>query len=1064
MYKKRHIVNNKNGVSPVLEAIVAIGVSISLLIIFYISASNIYSTHDRPAVDVEAKCISVMEALLNSPGLGAGYDIAWEDNPENVNVVGLATTQTVAYGKANISGGEVTLISYYTFPDNRIGIADTCFLAGTKIVMADESYKNIEDITVGDMVKSFDEETGRIVNRRVTHVFHHTREETTKYYLVINNQLRVTPNHLVYSNGRWVYSGDLKTGSSLFYPCSNYKIYSIEKVFKREPTYDFEVEGIHNYFVALDTSDVLVHNAGYQYPPYDPQDEITPRFTWFDNDGPYRPGRNITFNAEDSTGEEPPLTFAWDFNGDGTWDKGPSGDYEITFNVMEDNNTYNVSLNVTDNNGHWDIVTHAVQANNPDLPEPDSKPWVLTGKDIYPNGTLAPYVKGYYVKFTLLNDGNYSFEIKEKTSPPYTILDYEKIKNINNVIYPIVKSALGLDISERVLYDFNITVSNNSGVILPGYGASYEHADILVPNVKDVLIYHKPTINESSGNIIEPYYEKGSITVRVFIGGIPPNYPPYEPCEPDPFNGHLSVRWDANLSWTCWDPDGDPVTFDIYFGTTNPPPKVESNQSAKSYDPPGIMNESKDYHWQIVAWDNHGHSTAGPIWSFTTKPNTPPNKPSNPSPADGATCVDVTTNLSWIGGDPDTYMGDIVTYKVYFGTTIMPPLKESGLQDTSYDPTPEEERLDYNTKYYWKIYANDSHGGSNWGDEWDFTTAEKGLDQHNSEGDGIGHNTSDYYMGQTFIAGRTGKLTKLKLSLKKVELFESGDLNLWVQIWKNPIDNPEDPKDPENILSNGNITMEDPDPDFKWYNLTLDQPVDVTAEDNYFIVFRNETSVFTYCSWQYSECSPFEMVPDGGGTCYDGGEAYRWEGRWEPFAHWPYQQDFLFKTYVFREPELDQYWLEHSDEGLETKVFNLAQTFTPGFTPGKTQDLMKVNLSLFSKEGAPNPPDITVKIYPGEPTPEWKEIDPLATTTIDGFIDVGSFVWKEANFSFNPPYLIVEELYSIVVTTEGDYIWEMMNEDVYERGDAWWSDDGIEWKLNDPLTDFIFATYMDEFG
>jgi len=97
------------------------------------------------------------------------------------------------------------------------------------------------------------------------------------------------------------------------------------------------------------------------------------------------------------------------------------------------------------------------------------------------------------------------------------------------------------------------------------------------------------------------------------------NRVPNVPSNPNPVNGAVNVNKNAVLSWTGGDPDGDTVTYDVYFGTTNLPPKVVSNQSGTTYDPPGNMNSITMYYWKIVAWDNHGASTDGPIWNFTTK-------------------------------------------------------------------------------------------------------------------------------------------------------------------------------------------------------------------------------------------------------------------------------------------------------------------------------------------------------------------------------------------------------------------------------------------------------------
>ena len=191
------------------------------------------------------------------------------------------------------------------------------------------------------------------------------------------------------------------------------------------------------------------------------------------------------------------------------------------------------------------------------------------------------------------------------------------------------------------------------------------------------------------------------------------NQPPNAPSNPNPLDGAIDVTVNADLSWTGGDPNGDPVTYDVYFGTSSSPPKVVSNQSITTYDP-GTMNYATLYYWKIVAWDNHGASASGSVWHFTTH-NDPPNTPSSPNPANGTTGVSVNDDLSWTGGDPN---GDPVTYDVYFGTTSPPPLVSSGQSNTTYNSG----TMNYNTHYYWKIVAWDNHGASTSGSIWDFTT------------------------------------------------------------------------------------------------------------------------------------------------------------------------------------------------------------------------------------------------------------------------------------------------------------------------------------------------------
>jgi hypothetical protein len=193
------------------------------------------------------------------------------------------------------------------------------------------------------------------------------------------------------------------------------------------------------------------------------------------------------------------------------------------------------------------------------------------------------------------------------------------------------------------------------------------------------------------------------------------NDPPNIPSNPNPGDGAVGVSVDAVLSWVGGDPNGDPVTYDVYFGTSGSPPKVVSNQSGTSYNP-GTMNHATTYYWRIVAWDDHGASSAGSVWHFTTY-NDPPNIPSNPNPGDGAVGVSVDAVLSWVGGDPNP--GDVVTYDVYFGTVSPPPQVASGQSGNTFDPPGS---MGYNTLYYWRIVAWDDHGASTTGPIWVFTT------------------------------------------------------------------------------------------------------------------------------------------------------------------------------------------------------------------------------------------------------------------------------------------------------------------------------------------------------
>jgi hypothetical protein len=97
------------------------------------------------------------------------------------------------------------------------------------------------------------------------------------------------------------------------------------------------------------------------------------------------------------------------------------------------------------------------------------------------------------------------------------------------------------------------------------------------------------------------------------------NTPPNMPSNPSPSNHAAGIPINADFSWTGGDPDvGDTVTYDVYCGTSSSPPLVSNDQPGTTYDP-GTLTYSTKYYWKLVATDNRGASTPGPLWDFTTE-------------------------------------------------------------------------------------------------------------------------------------------------------------------------------------------------------------------------------------------------------------------------------------------------------------------------------------------------------------------------------------------------------------------------------------------------------------
>jgi len=90
---------------------------------------------------------------------------------------------------------------------------------------------------------------------------------------------------------------------------------------------------------------------------------------------------------------------------------------------------------------------------------------------------------------------------------------------------------------------------------------------------------------------------------------------PDMPSLPAPANGGTLDSLSIELSWTCSDPDGDPLSYDVYLDTSSAPEVLIATVDTTSYAPTGLRYNTI-YYWQVIATDTTGMFTEGPVWSF----------------------------------------------------------------------------------------------------------------------------------------------------------------------------------------------------------------------------------------------------------------------------------------------------------------------------------------------------------------------------------------------------------------------------------------------------------------
>jgi hypothetical protein len=190
----------------------------------------------------------------------------------------------------------------------------------------------------------------------------------------------------------------------------------------------------------------------------------------------------------------------------------------------------------------------------------------------------------------------------------------------------------------------------------------------------------------------------------------PPNVNITNPQEGAVFTPSQTIEIEAN----AWDVDGSVVKVEFFADGS----KIgEDNDGTDGWKSNWHDHPSGTYSLTAKATDNDGAATTSPpvgIMVVELPPPPPPGQASNPNPANGATNVSISVDLSWTAGP------NAVWHDVYFGTTS-PGTFRGNQTATTFDPG----SVDTYTTYYWRI-DEVNPGGTTTSTVWSFTTTTGG--------------------------------------------------------------------------------------------------------------------------------------------------------------------------------------------------------------------------------------------------------------------------------------------------------------------------------------------------
>ncbi|MDP3312816.1 hypothetical protein [Lutibacter sp.] len=200
--------------------------------------------------------------------------------------------------------------------------------------------------------------------------------------------------------------------------------------------------------------------------------------------------------------------------------------------------------------------------------------------------------------------------VNNKPSTATLVYPTHNLLCINNVLNFQWNAATDPD-GDALTYQ--IQVSKDNQFIIIAHSLSGNTLSQTISLEKGVAYYWRVKAIDSK-NLSGDY----SSTFSFYTEGIGvSNYLPFSPVLSAPILNSIVSTSTVTLTWTASDVDNDPLTYDVFLGTVNPPTaKIATNITIATVGS-GTLTASTKYYWKVVVKDTKGGQTTGQVWSFT---------------------------------------------------------------------------------------------------------------------------------------------------------------------------------------------------------------------------------------------------------------------------------------------------------------------------------------------------------------------------------------------------------------------------------------------------------------